>query len=431
MPKKGYGPRPIGVLSPVARAIYESIVGLLGPYLPIPSRDQGIAVHRAFGIADAGSEAVRIVDMDIAACYEYVDHGILADELMMQSLDAAATYALVEFLGHLFPRGVGLPQALTASHLLADVYLDRLERGILRAGYEVNRFADDFRLVVPDWAAAHRAIELVVEEARAVGLTLADGKTRIQSVQQLREGERTRETLFDQYRARAADGLRSIEFVHNGYDDLTVEEIDAPDEQVDFAALKSIVEDWVKSDREQRTLHSSFGSRALGVLRGAPERLPDDWLLEIVAREPPYLRNVLFYLDGRPEHRENWATLTRLVALPRTSSWARVWLLRSAESLVTPSSAGRSEFDSWAESCLDDKSEVVRAEAAWSLALVGRVTPDRIARLFVESTSITQCGVAAAAGKLDGDTTSRLGKALRADSQLVRAAYRWGVANES
>lgn len=430
MPKRGYGPRPIGVLSPVARTMYESIVGRLEPYLLKPSRDQGIDAHRAFGLDDGRPSEVRIVDMDIAACYEYIDHSILTSEILMQSLDPEATRALSELVGDLFPRAVGLPQAMSASHLLADVYLDRIERGILRAGFEVNRFADDFRIVAPDWATAHHAIELVVEEARAIGLTLADGKTRIHSIKQLRDAEDERAALLEEYRSRAADDLRSLEFVQLGYDDFGLEEVDAPEDEVDFAALKGIVQDWVEGDPEQRPLHASFGSRALRVLRSAPERLPDDWLLEIVAREPPHLRNVLVYLGARPEHEANWATMARLVALPRTSTWARVWLLRTAERMSAPTAATRAPLDGWARNCLKDKSEVVRAEAAWTLAQSNGITRDQLANLFVESTSITRCGIAAVAGKLDGAAPSKLGKALRADSQLARAAYDWGTASE-
>lgn len=429
MPKRGYGPRPIGILSPVARTIYESIVGRLQPHLPTPSREQGIGAHRAFGVDEGRAADVRIVDMDIAACYEYVDHRILADEVLMQSLDPEATRALSELLGDLFPRTVGIPQAMSASHLLADVYLDRIERGIRRRGYEVSRFADDFRVISTDWASAHQAIELVVEEARSIGLTLADGKTRIHSVKQLQETEAEREALLDDYRSRAADNLRSVEFVQVGYDDFELEEIDASEDEVDFEALKGIVEDWVKSDPEQRTLHATFGSRALRVLRAAPERLPDDWLVGIVAREPPHLRNVLVYLRARPEQRKNWTTVARLLALPRTSPWARVWLLRMAETLAAPKDSYRAPFDAWAQRCLVDKSEVVRAEAAWALAHSRSITAEQLGDLFVESTSITQCGVSAVVGKLDGAAPSKLGKAMRADSQLVRAAYEWGAAS--
>lgn len=430
MPKRGYGPRPIGLLSPAARALYEALVEKIKPALPTPSREQGFSAHLEFGLDTGQPSEVRIVDLDIAACYEYVDHDILAGELLTQGADALAVRSLTEFLGYLFPRRIGLPQALTASHLLADVYLNRMERGILRAGYKVNRFADDFRLVAPNWGSVYRAIESIVEEARALGLTLADGKTRIHSVDQLLAIDREREAIFDGYRARAADDLRSLDFVQVGYEDFELEETEASEEDVDFEALKRIVEDWVQSDVEQRTVHASFGARALRVLQDAQERLPDDWLVEIVSREPPHLRNVLRYLSARPERQDNWKALSRLAALPRTSPWAKLWILHVADTLVAVDGADRERFDDWAERCLDDPHESVRAEAAWLLAASTSrpISTDRLGALFVASSTITHCGLAAAAGRLDSGIPSTVGKALRSESTLAQAAYDWASA---
>lgn len=430
MPKRGYGPRPIGLLAPATRALYEALVEEIKPKLPTPSREQGFTAHLAFGIDVAQPAEVRIVDLDIAACYEYVDHEILARELLTQGVDPAAVRSLSEFLGHLFPRGIGLPQAFAASHLLADVYLSRMERGILRAGYEVNRFADDFRIITPSWAAAYHAIELVVHEARALGLTLADGKTRIHSVDQLLTSDREREAILDGYRAEAADDLRSLEFVQVGYEDFELELTDASEEDVDFEALKRIVKDWVESDVEKRTVHASFGARALRVLQNAPVRLPDDWLVEIVSREPPHLRNALRYVSARPEHHANWEVLARLAGLPRTSPWAKIWMLHIADTLTVLDAVHREPFEVLAEAWLDDEYETVRAEAAWFLATstLRHIATDRLGALFVAASSITHCGLAATVGRLDAGVPSALGKAVRHESALTRAAYDWGSA---
>lgn len=78
MPKHGYGPRPIGILSPETRTLYRAIVGRLESSLPPSSRDGGMDVHRNFGVEAGRPPGERIVDLDIAACYEYIDHAILA-----------------------------------------------------------------------------------------------------------------------------------------------------------------------------------------------------------------------------------------------------------------------------------------------------------------------------------------------------------------
>lgn len=145
MPKRGYGPRPVAVLSASSRVLYESIIQRLAPGLPEPSRKQGFDLHLEFGVGPWDREDARIVDLDVAACYEYIDHRILQSELALQGLDANASEVLSGFLRNIFSREVGIPQALPASHLISDAYLERMERGLQRAGYRVNRFADDFR----------------------------------------------------------------------------------------------------------------------------------------------------------------------------------------------------------------------------------------------------------------------------------------------
>ncbi|MCC3267582.1 hypothetical protein LJ752_16230 [Arthrobacter sp. zg-Y786] len=157
MPKKGLGPRPISMLSPETRTLYEALVEKLKPNLPEPSRSESIGSHYSFGTDDSQSEDALLVDFDMAACYEYVDHDILAEELVIQTLDAEGVSALRALLHEIFPRGVGIPQAMEPSHLLADSYLYQVERNILRHGYMVHRYADDFRLIASSWGGRSRS----------------------------------------------------------------------------------------------------------------------------------------------------------------------------------------------------------------------------------------------------------------------------------
>jgi hypothetical protein len=270
MPKKGLGPRPIGLLSPETRTLYEALVERLKPRLPIPSRSESIELHNSFGTTGVQSEGVRIVDFDIAACYEYVDHGILAEELVIQTLDAEAVSALQALLLEIFPRGIGIPQAMEPSHLLADSYLDQVERNILRDGYMVHRYADDFRIIASSWGEAHEAIERAVDIARQSGLVLADGKTRIRSVRQIREEIQDQSDALQRYRDQAADELRSIDYVKVGYEDFEEVTLEPDPSEVDFVALARVVEDWFREIR----------SRGVFTLNLVPERCK-------FSRQPP------------------------------------------------------------------------------------------------------------------------------------------------
>lgn len=429
MPKKGLGPRPIGLLSPETRTLYEALVERLKPRLPIPSRSESIESHNSFGTTGVQSEGIRIVDFDIAACYEYVDHGILAEELVIQTLDAEGVSALQALLLEIFPRGVGIPQAMEPSHLLADSYLDQVERNILRDGYTVHRYADDFRIIASSWGEAHEAIERAVDIARQSGLVLADGKTRIRSVRQIREEIQGQSDALQRYKDQAADELRSIDYVKVGYEDFEEVTLEPDPSEVDFVALARVVEDWVSGDPEQRSVHAQFGARALQVLQAAPERVSDEWLVGIAEREPVRLLNIVRYLAGRPETDENWSALSKLTKLPRKSPWARLWMARLGDQLEKGGWPGESEVLDWSTTLLSDRYEAVRAEAAWLLAGHKRISLQELGDLYVASSDITRIGIAASAGRVDGGSPSKAGKALKSDSVLTRCAYEWGSAH--
>jgi hypothetical protein len=64
---------------------------------------------------------------------------------------------------------IGIPQQSTASDLLAEALLDRLERVLVRRGVKAGRYNDDFRFTCRSWSDAVRAIEIFSEVVLSVG----------------------------------------------------------------------------------------------------------------------------------------------------------------------------------------------------------------------------------------------------------------------
>lgn len=437
MPKKGHGPRPIGMLSPETKTLYHALVNALTPRLPSPSRGVEWSEHEEFGI-DQPSDA-RLVDFDIAGCYEYIDHAILSEEIIIQTVDAKRVSSLMDLLKDLFPRRIGIPQAMEPSHALADAYLGQLERGINRAGYDVHRYADDFRIVAASFGEAQEAIERAVELARGVGLVLADGKTRILPPTNVKSELEHRKEAHERFKTEAKDALASIEHVRFEYDELrTVREV--PDDlDIDFEALKRVVEAWVTRDGEEspeslheaRRINAHYGARALWGLRGAPERLENDWLVTIAEREPIRLIDVVKYVSSRCEEvEENWSVLSRLTKIPRQSPWARLWIAATADELEPASKEQEKDVLDWAHRLKDDRFEVVRAEAAWLLAGRGAISSDELARLYVVASDISRVGIAAATGRVirtAGTSPDKVSTGICEESALTRAAFDWAM----
>jgi hypothetical protein len=73
-----------------------------------------------------------------------------------------------------------------ASDLLAEIYIDPMRRQLVRAGYRVSRFADDFRFACRSYEEALSAWDAADEAARALGLVLSETKTRIVGIEKYR-----------------------------------------------------------------------------------------------------------------------------------------------------------------------------------------------------------------------------------------------------
>lgn len=177
----------VGVAERIAlRALTEWV--LEGVELPDRSPEEYRAfvsgpVGRAFpkGTATRLSQASvdYVVQADIAAFYQYVDHGVLLEELQVRTGKIDAARLLVELLGEIQGTTYGLPQLLEPSDLLSEVYIQVLERDVTRKTSDVWRFNDDFRIAANGYGNAQQALEDLSSAARPLGLILNEHKTGI------------------------------------------------------------------------------------------------------------------------------------------------------------------------------------------------------------------------------------------------------------
>ena len=77
--------------------------------------------------------------------------------------------------------GRGIPQGLSVSPLLSNIYLDRFDEAIDGLGYKMVRYADDFLIACRDEKEAQDALSDVERELKFDRLSLHDKKTYITS----------------------------------------------------------------------------------------------------------------------------------------------------------------------------------------------------------------------------------------------------------
>lgn len=122
-----------------------------------------------------------VVSTDVVSFYDYVLH----KELLSDLLDAGVELETAQFLiGALLGRwgltnGKGLPQGLSASDILAKLYLNRVDRALHSSGIVHLRYVDDIRIFRPSHASARRQLLELQRLLRGRGLALQTSKTSL------------------------------------------------------------------------------------------------------------------------------------------------------------------------------------------------------------------------------------------------------------
>lgn len=206
LPKRGFTLRP-GVVPLVDdRIAYQAIADSLAPHFEAEecvysnrlSSDErsrrmfvrGVQLWLEFQhrVAELCSRYPYVVETDITAYFEHVRHDLLSsriDDLFADVVDGELLQEAKSLLRKLWFRwtgGVsrfGIPQMNDASSFFANLYLDELDKWMLRNGYEYVRYVDDIRVFAEDEPSARRALAELIVQLRPMNLYVASAKTAI------------------------------------------------------------------------------------------------------------------------------------------------------------------------------------------------------------------------------------------------------------
>ncbi len=129
---------------------------------------------------------------------------------------------------------------------------------------------------------------------------------------------------------------------------------------------------------------------------------------------------------GRAENfsEDQWPVLCQLTEL-RQTSWSRLWILHAARAIQRSVTDEHASVLSWASRQCFDESELVRAEALWTLATFDEVDDHDVAMSCYERASLlTQPLLAAVISKCVKENSAEL-RAVRGDSPLNKEAIAW------
>ncbi len=173
IPKPSGGTRMLGIPTVQDRFIQQLLLQVLTPifdpkfsehsYGFRPGRSAHDAVNAAQRYAQGGKSWV--VDIDITKFFDHVNHDILIGRIGTTIRDKR----VLGLIGKYLRRGAmadglvkasveGTPQGGPLSPLLANIYLDALDKELERRGHSFCRYADDCNVYVSSQSAAERTL---------------------------------------------------------------------------------------------------------------------------------------------------------------------------------------------------------------------------------------------------------------------------------
>jgi len=176
IPKPHGGKRMLGIPTVQDRWVQQMLLQVLQPifdpafsehsYGFRPKRGAQNAVQAAQAHIQSGKDWV--VDMDISKFFDRVNHDILMNRIGQTIRDKR----VLQLIGHYLRAGAmvagvviaseeGTPQGGPLSPLLANIYLDALDKELERRGLAFSRYADDCNIYVGSRRAAQRVLASV------------------------------------------------------------------------------------------------------------------------------------------------------------------------------------------------------------------------------------------------------------------------------
>ncbi len=186
--------RPLGIPTVTDRVVQTALRNVIEPifekdfceysYGFRPHRSCRNALDRVEGLLKQGYKYV--VDADIKGYFDSIPQDKLtqlieekiADSRVLSLINKYLTQKVIDTAASWIPEA-GTPQGAVISPLLANIYLNPLDWLMLKNGFEMTRYADDFVVMCKTELEAHSALETIQEWTKEAGLTLHPTKTKI------------------------------------------------------------------------------------------------------------------------------------------------------------------------------------------------------------------------------------------------------------
>ncbi|MFM9850378.1 MAG: group II intron reverse transcriptase/maturase [Hyphomicrobiaceae bacterium] len=194
IPKGDGRTRPLGIPTVKDRIVQQAVRLVIEPIFEHGFADGSYGFRPGRGCHDALREVdglIRdgytfVVDADLKSYFDTIPHDRLVARIEEHVIDGGVLELIRGWLKADILKGLdrwtpaaGSPQGAVISPLLANIYLDPLDKLMAARGYRMVRYADDFVILCRTREAADAALSEVRAWVEANGLTLHPEKTHV------------------------------------------------------------------------------------------------------------------------------------------------------------------------------------------------------------------------------------------------------------
>lgn len=424
--KSRHGLRPVPILGLDERIIYSALTQAATDKSAAPSagarewldftrgpiREAETSVKKTGGLINSffpfSTKFRYVVKSDVVAFYRHVDHELLRDQLTLIGGDFEAITYLIDFLGELQGRPVGLPQVNTSSDILAEIYIDSVERAMVRLGHPIWRFNDDFRIACTNFTGAMSAIEDLDRSLRTMGLTLNESKTTTPKYAKY---------YLDSMGLEESQSGPTLK--HESAEDIVGDYTDdfSQDPDSAFALLDSFTPD-PPSD-SQISLQAAGQSeirlvrRALSGLAQCRDPRGIEAVPNLIRYIPPVTPSAMRYFSRLGEARKSRTkmaeALDEISFRAATNDWQKSWIIHTYRSSgVLDLKRKRAPRIEWIRRQSDDgSSQALRAYSTWTLASLREIDSKVILKQIDEAPNALMLFYAAALAEIPTEQSER------------------------
>lgn len=432
--KGNHGIRSVAIWDLPSRLLYQALASELA--VDLPKLERGRGSWRAFLMKPLEFDGEYVVTSDIAACYDNIDHGLLATELLVQTGRHQVVETLTNLLRDASGKLYGIPQQSRASDVLAEAFLGQMERALVRRGLCVARYNDDFRFTCSSWSEVVRSLEVLSEEARLRGLTVNDVKTvtwrRRTYAAHLEKVATIREAIAQEAR---------FDLTHYEEHEYFYVEREPSDSEVDRLAAQRLIERWAsvagkgrvasRNEATHRALVELLPAAlaTLGSDTAPPDAATLDRCVKLLRFERTLTPAVARYFTTLREESDLLRAFDALLKSKAYLNGWQVWWLQQPLSRLDGFAKGQGAKRrvEWAKKMLAsaENAAVLRAPIAFTLARHGQIKTDEVLGMYDRSSSTVRPTYVAAAAMLS--PTADIARALRGENKLQEWVYDWAV----